>query len=101
MPLVKKLGKISMKGGYFLSYKIRVFNAIMYTMLAYMSCQIPAWLSKSIAYFFDENILVEVIAYFILVIITAVIIMFTVEDSAKMLLILRKRECSYGTFRAN
>lgn len=67
-------------------YKIRWFNALMYMMLAYMSCQIPAWLSKLIASFFLRNAIVELVVYLILVIITAGIIVRTVKDSARELL---------------
>ena len=67
-------------------YKVSFFNAALYTMLAYMSCQIPAWLSKLIASFFLENMLVEVVTYVIFVVITSGLIIKTVEDSAKELL---------------
>lgn len=70
----------------FVLYKIRFLNAILYVMLAYMSCQIPAWLSKVFALFFRADSLVEVIAYTVLVVITAVLILNTVDDSAKELL---------------
>lgn len=67
-------------------YKIHFFNATMYVILAYMSCQIPAWLSKFSVYVFSGSALAELIGYFIIVVVTAVVIMSTVGDSVEGLL---------------
>jgi len=67
-------------------YKNRIYNSIMYVLLAYMSCQIPAWLSKVVALFFTGNQIIEIMSYLLSVVITAVVIMHTDEDSARGLL---------------
>lgn len=67
-------------------YKIELYNALIYVMMAYMCCQIPAWISKFTVYFSNGNVVTEILLYLLGVIITSHIIIVTVGDSIKQLL---------------
>lgn len=63
-------------------FKCKIYNSIMYTLLAYMSCQIPAWISKLSQLVLPGNMLAELILYTVIAIITSIIIIRYVGDSA-------------------
>lgn len=68
------------------NFKMHFYDSLMYVLLSYMSCQIPAWFSKFSQYIFPKNQIAEVVIYLIFAIITAMIMIMFVGDSAKGLL---------------
>lgn len=67
-------------------YKIQMYNSVIYVLLSYMSCQIPAWFSKFTMYLCPGNKLAETIAYCIFTITTGTLLYNIVGDSVKELL---------------
>lgn len=69
-----------------LLFKIRPYDAVIYVLLAYMCCQIPAWISKLITYILPGNVLAECILYLIVVVTTFYNIYKYIGDSVKKML---------------
>lgn len=67
-------------------FKIRLFYSFIYTMLAYLSYQIPAWISHLIYLVFPKNELVQFIFFLIIIVLTIYFIIMRVGNSANELL---------------
>lgn len=69
-----------------LLFKIRPYEAVIYVLLAYMCCQIPAWISKLITYVLPGNDFAECILYLIVVVVVFYNIYKYVGDLVKRML---------------
>jgi len=67
-------------------FKIKLYYSFIYTMLAYMSFQIPAWISRLVYLVFPGNEIAHFILYYITVVLTVLFICFRVGNSANELL---------------
>jgi len=67
-------------------FKLRVYNAVVFTLLAYQCYTIPGYLSRLCYYSFPENHLIELMIYILLVIGTLLIAYFYVGDSITKLI---------------
>lgn len=67
-------------------FKVKLYYSAIYTMLAYMCCQIPAWIARLAYLIFPGNELVHFIIYIIIIIMSILFVFIRVGNSANEML---------------